>query len=303
MDMLFIAPGIHCQRDASLINNGENPCAGSTRTGYVFRIENQATVNFLQGVSATGKLTTVTVSRVPRGRSLFLDLFNAYPCVSALYLLGVALTLIIIALLAAARDWWGLSVLGMLIGARILNVVVIKRRAKEGWKGAREELHPDKRMTKILVVLSQDRWVLLDGDTNDIKRATAGQWLREESPVEKGAVSFATLLVYLSAAFCGNASTVGSLLLACLLLFSAGIIGICNGLMADEMRMYDLLLRPEDLKPLEFAKRGKMAAWVIRGASRDDWAIRMGLIIEEDSPLRKNEGVCKPTLESFIPLT
>ena len=289
VDMLFIAPGIHCQRDASLINAGENPRAGSTKTGYVFRIENQATVAFLQGATATGKLTTVAVSQVSCSGSLFLDLFRAHPWVSSLYLLGVVLTIIVIALLASARDWWGLAVLGMLLGARVINVTVIRRRAKEGWKGTREELAPGKRMTKILIVLSQERWVLMTGDTNDIKRATAGQWLREESPIEKGVGGFATLLVYLSAAFSGNASTVGSLLLACLLLISSGIIGVCNGLMAGEMRMYNLLLKP--LKGQEeFSRRREMAAKVIGDANRDDWAIRMGLIIEEDSPLRAKRG-------------
>lgn len=223
VDMLFIAPGIHCQRDASLINDG----AASMGTGYVFGIENQATVNFLQGVSATGHLTTVTVHPPdPQSRSLFLDIFRMDRGASILYLVGVALTITVIALLAAIHDWWGLGVLGMLLCARVVNVVVIKRRAKEGWKGASERGNPD---TDIFVVLSQDCWVWLTGHTNDIKRVTAGQWLREESPIEKVAVSVATLLVYLSAAFAGNASTTGSLLLACLLLISAGILAKGHG--------------------------------------------------------------------------
>lgn len=118
VDMLFIAPGIHCQRDASLINDGEYPRAASMKTGYVFGIENQATVNFLQGVSTTGHLTTVTVNPPdPQSRSLFLDIFRMDRGASILYLVGVALTITVIALLAAIHDWWGLGVLGMLLCA------------------------------------------------------------------------------------------------------------------------------------------------------------------------------------------
>lgn len=164
-------------------------------------------------------------------------------------------------------------------------MVVIKRRAKEGWKGASERGNPD---TDIFVVLSQDRWVWLTGHTNDIKRVTAGQWLREESPIEKVAVSVATLLVYLSAAFAGNASTTGSLLLACLLLSSAGILATCNGV-TNQLRMYGLTVKVTD-RSYEYRRRGEMAEEVIKKVNRDDWAIRMGLILEEDSPLRKVQG-------------
>ena len=53
--------------------------------------------------------------------------------------------------------------------------------------------------------------------------------------------------------------------------------------------MYNLLLKP--LKGQEeFSRRREMAAKVIGDANRDDWAIRMGLIIEEDSPLRAKKG-------------
>lgn len=33
-----------------------------------------------------------------------------------------------------------------------------------------------------------------------------------------------------------------------------------------------------------------MAEEVIKKVNRDDWAIRMGLILDEDSPLRKVQG-------------
>src|SRR6202011_327668 len=118
----------------------------------------------------------------------------------------------------------GLGVLGMLVFARLLNVVVIKRRSTIGWKGALEPgVNGD-----LLVLLSQDRWIRIQGLVDDLKAVTAGQWLRDETPVESFCVGFATLLVYASAVLAGNASTVGNLLLACLMLISVGMLGLCN---------------------------------------------------------------------------
>jgi hypothetical protein len=39
--------------------------------------------------------------------------------------LVIALTIVVVALLSAIHDWWGIGVLGMLMFARLLNVVVI----------------------------------------------------------------------------------------------------------------------------------------------------------------------------------
>ena len=91
--------------------------------------------------------------------------------------------------------------------ARLLNVVIIKRRSRMGWKGAPEPgVSGD-----LLVLLSQDRWVCMRGLVDDLKALTSGQWLRNETSVEGFAMSFATLLVFVSAALAGNVSTIGGL--------------------------------------------------------------------------------------------
>ena len=64
-DILLLAPGIHTQQDATSVNGGELPQAGEMKTGYVFRIENPATVNYLQRVGKTGHLVTVSVEDPP----------------------------------------------------------------------------------------------------------------------------------------------------------------------------------------------------------------------------------------------
>ena len=52
----------------------------------------------------------------------------------ALYLCGIALTIIVAGIMGTVRDWWGLGLLGLLILARLINVVIIKRRTRMGWK-------------------------------------------------------------------------------------------------------------------------------------------------------------------------
>ncbi len=84
--------------------------------------------------------------------------------------------------MGSIKDWWALAVLGMLVLSRTINVFVIKRRASDSsvWKGAEEEGRGD-----LLIVLNQDRWIRLQGDISDVKRVTAGQWLRDEDRVDR----------------------------------------------------------------------------------------------------------------------
>ena len=204
LDILFLAPGIHCQQAASEVNQGEYPATGAMTTGYVFRVENQATVSFLQRIGEPGHLTNVTVSgEQAKPYGLFLELVRSAPLASLLYLSGLACTITVIVLLAVIHDGWALGVLGMLMLARLLNVAVIKRRSKMGWKGAPEPGVPG----DLLIIVSQDRWIRMRGMVDDLKVVTAGQWLREMTTLESFVVSFATLLVYGSAALAGNAST------------------------------------------------------------------------------------------------
>ncbi|KAK0430939.1 hypothetical protein EV421DRAFT_2024806 [Armillaria borealis] len=195
LDVLVLVPGMHQQQSAVKINDGELPDTGSMTNGYVFRVENPATVSYLRHIGRTGKLVTAEVSLKPtrnckpfpnrfcdfdispRNNPFFVSGIRA----TLLYLTCPILTIIVFALLGAIRDWWAVAVLGVLVLARFINVVVVKRRSEEGWKGGEEDgLNGD-----LLIVLSQDRW----------------------TSEESFAVAFATLLVYASAALAGNATT------------------------------------------------------------------------------------------------
>lgn len=289
LDVLFLAPGIHCQQAASEVNQGEYPATGAMTTGYVFRVENQATVNFLQRIGKPGHLTNVIVSgerKKPYG--LFLELLRSAPLASLLYLSGLACTITVIVLLAVIHDGWALGVLGMLMFARLLNVAVIKRRSVLGWKGA---LEPDVE-GDLLIIVSQDRWIRMRGMVDDLKIVTAGQWLRELTTIESFVVSFATLLVYGSAALAGNASTIGSLLMGLLLLVSAGILGVCNAA-TSELRMFDRVVKVDKQLPhwqQKYTRRLEMVDTLIAEVRRDDWAIGMGLITSSRTKPGKFSG-------------
>ncbi|KZT22993.1 hypothetical protein NEOLEDRAFT_1163877 [Neolentinus lepideus HHB14362 ss-1] len=314
-DILFLAPGIHCQQDASEVNKGEYPATGSMITGYVFRVENQATVNYLQRVGASGHLVNVKVSsrvsehglpsntplcascsdklhsksRIRRSACLSCHakrcstlLFSRDALASVIYALGLLMTIVVLYLLIYIRDWWGVGVVAMLIVARLCNVVVIRRRTTMGWKGAPEPgVWGD-----LFILLSQDRWVRIRGLVDDLKIVTAGQWLKEETAVESFIVSVGTLLVYASAALAGNSSTVGNLLIACLLLISVALLAVCNSL-TETQHMFGRTLCTDGEPPEPYQRRLDLANKLIKEVKRDDWAIRMGLIVPEHDKVQK----------------
>lgn len=62
----LIPPGMHLQQQEFFLHRGEYPACAAMTSGYVFRIENAATVAFLQHIGQTGSLTTLHVD--PPGR-------------------------------------------------------------------------------------------------------------------------------------------------------------------------------------------------------------------------------------------
>jgi len=137
LDALFLAPGIHRQQFAAeVINNGEHPATAALTDGYVFRVENQATVSFLQRVGVTGHLVNLKVEKDTASRFWNWHCFKGGVLSSILFLIGPVLTLVSLAVLGAIRDWWGLGSVGALVVARLINVVVMRKRSQRGWKGS-----------------------------------------------------------------------------------------------------------------------------------------------------------------------
>lgn len=136
--MLVLCPGLHHQQKAPELNRGEFPACAAMTSGYCFRVENPATVLFLQKVGRTACLTTIQVSRPNENiwqRKLdFLCGFGSPNRLSTLaHGLAAAVTLIAISLVVSLHDWWALTVIVVLMLARLMNVLVIRSRAEIGW--------------------------------------------------------------------------------------------------------------------------------------------------------------------------
>ncbi|EKM53633.1 uncharacterized protein PHACADRAFT_260092 [Phanerochaete carnosa HHB-10118-sp] len=269
LDIFLLAPGILSQQDAPKVNDSEYPATAAMTTGYVFRVENQATVGYLQRIGKTGHLTTLHVEERPD--SLHID-----PLASFAYLAGVASTACVAAALAKLGDHAALGFLGSLIAARALNVAVLKRRARKGWKGMPEPgTYGD-----LMVLVSQDKWVRIRGLVDDLKTVTAGQWLQDMSALDSLLASAASLLVYGSVAFAWQATPLGSALTAGLLALSATLLGLTNSL-TTKLRMFGCVVGVTDVKKYE--RRLFMAQDIVRerraaGDSNVDWALRLGLV-------------------------
>ena len=241
-------------------------------TGFIFRVENQATVSWLLNIGRTAQLTTVEV--LPPSASSQ-GMLPPLP-----YLAGVALTAAVCSKLVAMEDWWALGALSMLMLARLLNVIVIKRRAKLGWKGYREEQGT---RGDLIILLSQDRWVRLRGYVNDQKIVTSGSWLADMTLLDIIATNFGIVLTYLSPALSSNATTTGNVLICGLLLASAALLGICN-MATEDLRMYGRTVRVVGRKAYD--RRLTLAHELIEETGRDDWAIGLGMI----TPPKGKEG-------------
>ncbi|KAF7197231.1 hypothetical protein HII31_01656 [Pseudocercospora fuligena] len=279
LDALVLAPGLHRQQNAPELNKGEYPACAAMTSGYVFRVENPATVLFLQKVGKTGHLTTLAVSNLEKSGSKRSWLLSKIvdPRTSTLgatmaYTATVLLTIMVLFCVIALQDWWGVAVLGLLIFSRLLNVIVIRRRSVPGWFGASEPgVKGD-----LLVLLSQDRWIRLQGDVDDLKAVTSGQWLQEPTFFQSSLVAFATLLVYLDAALAGNASQTSKLLLLILLFGSVALLGIANEC-TKVLQMHGRMIVVTGV-PKAYPRRLALAEELILKTGRKDWAVRLGMV-------------------------
>ncbi|GKZ52484.1 hypothetical protein AnigIFM49718_000366 [Aspergillus niger] len=268
LDCLILCPGLHLQQHASNLNKGEYPAAAAMTSGYVFRIENPATVHYLQKISKTAHLTTVEVINIDNQMSwagqaanvLFITA-NANIISVLTYAIAASLTIAVLVCLILMKDWWGLFV----------------NPDHDSRARPQRDIDPD-----LLVLLSQDRWVRIQGAIDDVKAVTAGQWLREMEPYESWVAAIATVLTYLDAALASNATQFGKLLLVLLLIVSAGLLAGANQFTTNKLQMHGNVLEVRG-KPHKYQRRLDMAEQLIaeHGGKRG-WALRLGLINSED---------------------
>ncbi|CCX15550.1 Similar to hypothetical protein CC1G_03479 [Coprinopsis cinerea okayama7 len=117
LDTLVLAPGIHIK--------GNQPAMAALTTGYVFRVENQAMVSSLKSIG---------LSKIEQ----FLWRWYCFKCgilTLVLYLICPLLTLGTLSFFVYIKEWWGIGALLALILARLIDVIVIRRRSRPGLKG------------------------------------------------------------------------------------------------------------------------------------------------------------------------
>jgi hypothetical protein len=281
LDLFVLVPGIHLVQRAVNLNAGENPACGALTTGYVFRVENPATVYYLQKVGRTGQLTTLKVTRLHDDMkwyttitSRFFPLHNTNFIAALAYFAAVSWGITVLFLLILYEDWWGVGVLGILMLARLINMIVMRRRCQPLWSGAREQgVEGD-----LLILLSQDRWIRMQGLVDDLKTVTSGRWLDDETTRESWGTAMATVLVYLDAALASNIQQLGKILLLSLLIGSAGLLALVNTA-TDELQMHNCLVKVSGERK-KYGRRLHLAEELIKETGRDDWAVRMGMIVK-----------------------
>lgn len=184
----------------------------------------------LQKFGRTAHLTTLSVTKLEERRGwrklflAFLDLRSASLLATSAYIGAVLLTVTMLLFTITSQDWWAFVVVSFLVLARAINVYVIRCRSRFVWAGAEE---PGEK-GDLLVLLSQDRWIRMQGLVDDLKAVTSGQWLQESTFIQNSLVAFATLLVYLDAALAGNAQQGSKLFLLVLLFGSVALLGVAN---------------------------------------------------------------------------
>jgi hypothetical protein len=262
-EALILCPGLHRQQKAAELSQGEYPACAAMTTGYVFRVENEATVLQLQRVGKPGHLTTLNVSSV--------DDQPSRPSSTYAYC-ALMLTMAALLYLSMCGDVTSITSLLLLLAIRLVNTIIFRNRSRQGWKGAPE---PGVR-SDLIVLLSQDRWVRVQGLTDDVKAITSGQWLRHMTFVEDSLISCCTLLTYLNAGLTNYVTTNGAMILCLLFFLSAALLGLENS-STSQFQMYGRQITQVGL-PRPYRRRLDLAEQLIEETGRKDWAVRLGMI-------------------------
>lgn len=291
LDLFVLCPGIHRQQSAMELNGGEYPAVAAMTTGYAFRVENPATVVYLQKVGRTGRLTTLTVSKVQHSSWIWrhVTTYMLPPNDSVIstvsYLMAAAITIASLSVLAISSNRWGLGVFLILMLARLCNIVITRRRCELGWAGAKEPgVKGD-----LLVLLSQDRWIRMRGLVDDLKAVTSGQWLRDMSFIESSITAFATVLVYLDAALASNMDQSGKVILLIVLVVSASLLAVANEF-TEDLQMKGFILKV-DKRSKHYDRRRTLAEELIAESGRRDWALRLGMVVPETGEVPEKDLV------------
>ena len=342
-DALHLALGCQAPLNPSLLNNGEFPACAAMITGYVFRVENEATVHFLQSIGTTGALTHLKVWYPNRGKSTSNMLQVAVGFLLKIGILAIVHQLIVspysqkltpglsqcllavgltfeVSLIRGGEDpvlksllsstvnvmvelllyegfgggvpssrAFQLSLLCLYV-SRTLFAYVLGQQTKRGWHGAPE---PGVKGSS-LVLLSQDRWVRLDGDVDDLKAVTSGSWLQPMTGWQELFSHASCLLVWMSVLI-GLAAEDGEKVIFVLTVLVRHVVAAravrASRLMTDGLVMQGRKLEVDESRGEEgvkkYGRRLEMAEELIEEFGRRDWAEQMGMVKPVDGSTRE----------------
>ena len=330
-DALHLTLGCQGPMAPTLLNNGEFPSCAAMTTGYVFRVENEATVFFLQSIGTTGALTHLKVCHIKGAQSsvvvdyvlVGLALVSVYyamvgplgtrqssslplwppltlllsrlmfssagrtPITTALFS-TIVNTVIIVLICDDMQERMSkafqISLLCLFI-SRLMFAYVLCQRSKPVWHGATE---PGVKGS-LLVLLSRDRWVRLDGDVDDLKAVTSGSWLQPATVWQESLGQASCLLVWLSVIFALSAETAEKTLLVLMVLVRHVVTGYYTRrtrLVRDGMTMHERRFEVDEDKGdqgvVKYGRRLEMAEELIKEFARRDWAGQMGMVKPEE---------------------
>ncbi|KAK9443490.1 hypothetical protein VB005_02769 [Metarhizium brunneum] len=252
LDALVLAPGLQYQQAVDALSRTKDPILSAVlqrppgQSETVYSVNNAAMAQYIrrlwQEASPSGTPTlNVGVRKGPTPRQQAEAIRRALARLTTrrrgrtahaeidwlshvFYLLSPVLTLAASTFMVLLADWWGLSFIAALMASRILNIYSIKQRARPSPLPVLAKDHDG----EYAVLLGDGSRVLLRGLGSDIRAMTAQIWLRRQTVAEGYLEAAAKLLVYLVAAFSGNQTQAGAMVLMALLVSSAALLGLSN---------------------------------------------------------------------------
>lgn len=257
LDALVLAPGLQYQQAVDALSRNKDPLLSAVRQSApgqgetIYAVNNAAMAQYIrrlwQGEASREGAPTLNVgvmkgltprqqmeavkralSRLlSRRRNRPIDRLEIDWLSHVFYLLSPVLTVTASTLMVLLSDWWGLSFIVALMASRILNIYSIKKRSRPS--AATAAVPPDTdHEGEYAIHLGDGSSILLRGLGSDIRAMTTQIWLRQQSAAESYFEAAAKLLVYLVAAFSGNQTQAGAMVLMALLVSSAALLGLSN---------------------------------------------------------------------------
>lgn len=272
MEAFLLCLGMQTPLSPTALNQGEYPAVAAMTTGYVFRVENEVMISFLQRVGRTGHLITLDVVSDPAGESQ--RGFTRPHFHMSLWMCAVVMAS---GLRSVRADWFFVSTISLLLLSRLLSIISLRAKTAPSWHGASEPgIKGD-----LLILVSQDRWVRMRGLVDDLKAVTSGSWLRElEYPVLMQAFEWAArVLVYFAVVVLANARWESKIVLMVDLFVSHGVLVLLNA-GAKELKLNNRKIKMSDKEGgiKSYKRRLDLAQELVKETGRSDWAIRLGMI-------------------------